>query len=176
MPRTSKAIDCECRPAGCCPGDVNLDGAVQLPRRQTRLEVLRQQNALQQQQFAVQSAVQQTNLLVQNAYQRIGQQYGSPSTAAFQSQMYALQIALQQTSGVLQATARSNPALVQSLLRQQNTLQTALQQTISVLATVSSPGGQLQSPQLQMLSQEQHSLMGLLIPPPAPLPRRTTHR
>ena len=50
----------------------------QSARRQSRLVALQQQNALQQQQNAVQTAVQQTTILLQGAYQ----QNGVPRTVA----------------------------------------------------------------------------------------------
>ena len=133
----------------------------QPPNRQTRLEALRQQNALQQQQAAVQSAAQQTTLLVQSVNQSVGQQSGAMPTISFQSQVSALQIALQQTNTLLQSSSRSNSGLVQMALQQRNTLQSALQQTMSIMGT-SSSGTQLNAAQLQMLAQEQNSLTQLL--------------
>ena len=115
----------------------------QSPRRQTRLEVLTQQNAVQQQQSAMQTAVQQTTVLVQTAYQSFRQQSGVSIVGALQAQQNALQLALQQTTALLQKDSRSNSALAQTALRQQNALQTALQQSLAVQATLSFQGGQL---------------------------------
>jgi hypothetical protein len=141
----------------------------QTPHRQTRLEVLRQQNALIQQQTAVQTAVQQTTVLVQSANQSVRLQTGAPPTVSFQAQANALQIASQQTTFLLQTTRPTSP-LAQWALQQQNILQTALQQTIAVQATTSS-GTQLTPSQLQLLAQEQNSLTQLLTTQQRPVQR-----
>jgi hypothetical protein len=148
----------------------------QTPHRQTHLAALRQQNAFQQQQSAVQSAVQQTTLLVQNANQNAVAQSGAPPAIYFQSLENTLQIALQQTSALQQTASRSNTALNHLALRQQNTLQTALQQTIAVETALSSPGSQLNSSQLQLLSQVQNSLTELFATQPRSLQRRNSGR
>ena len=100
----------------------------QYPIRQRWLVALQQQNALQQQQNAVQAAVQQTTVLLQNAYQRVElpQPLAVTSLIDFQQQQSALQIALLQTSVLLQASYGRNPTLSETALREQNTLQTAL--------------------------------------------------
>src|SRR5206468_2940189 len=59
-------------------------------------------------------------------------------------------------------------------LRQLSTLQTVQQQTTALQSALKS--GQLTASQLQALSQEQSSLMGLLTSPPPPLPSRTSRR
>jgi len=157
----------------------------QRPRRQTRLTALQLQNAVQQQQNAVQGAVQLTTALVQSAYHRQGltpqqggalQLVGTPVQYTFQQQVYALQTAIQQTSALLQVNFRQNSALSATALRQLNTLQTALQQTIAIQGLLATQNGQFTAVQLQMLSQEQASLLGLLTSPPAPLPSGTSRR
>ncbi len=148
----------------------------QTPHRQTRLNALRQQNAFQQQQSAVQAAVQQTTLLVQNANQNAVAQNGAPPAIFFQSLENTLQIALQQTTALQQTATRSNTALTQLALRQQNTLQTAMQQTLAVESALSPPGAQLNSSQLQLLSQVQNSLTELFATQPRSLQRRNAGR
>jgi hypothetical protein len=61
------------------------------PRRPARLAALQQQNALQQQQNAVQTAVQQTTLALQSANQQSGvaQQVAVPNLIDFQLQQNA---------------------------------------------------------------------------------------
>ena len=142
------------------------------------LIALQQQNALQQQQNAVQTALQQTTSLLQSAYQQTGlpQQVGTPNPLNFQQQQNAWQIALQQTTALLQASFRQNSALSQTALRQLNTLQTALQQTMTLQSALPLQNGQLTAFQLQTLSQEQTSLMGLLTSQPPSLSRRTSRR
>jgi hypothetical protein len=147
----------------------------QTPHSQSRLNALRQQNAFQQQQSAVQAAVQQTTLLVQNANQSIAQN-GAPPAIYFQSLENNLQIALQQTAALQQAATRTNTALTQFALRQQNTLQTALQQTIAVGTSLSGSGIQLDSSQLQLLSQVQNSLTELFATQPHSLRQRSPGR
>jgi hypothetical protein len=148
----------------------------QAPRRQQRLYVLQQFNALQQQQNAVQTALQQTTSLLQAASRQNGvpQQAAVPRGINFQQQQNALQIAIQQTNALLQASYRRNDALNETALRQLNTLQTALQQTIALQSAVP-VNGQLSAVQLQLLSQEQTSLLGLLTSQ-SPPPSKTSHR
>jgi hypothetical protein len=149
---------------------------------QQRLSSLQQQNALQQQQSAVQAALQQTNSLLQTAFQsnRVLQLGGTPLPLNYQQQAIALQIALQQTNALLQASFRQNSALSQTALRQQNTLQTALQQTLALQGLMPVQNGQLvpflPAFQVQTLTQEQNSLMGLLTSQPPPLTRRMSRR
>jgi hypothetical protein len=156
------------------------------PRRQPRLAALQRQNALHQQQNAVQTAVQQTTALLQSASQRggvsgqdpggVSGQVVTPNRINLQQQETALQIALQQTTALLQGSFRQNSALSQTALRQLNTLQTALQQTTAVRNALATQNGQLTLFQLQTLYQEQASLMGLLTSQPPPLPSRTSGR
>jgi len=150
--------------------------SAQPPRQQSRLTTLKQLNALQQQQLAVQAAVQQTISLVQKAYRNAGQNYrngGETNTRIlfdFQAQIMALEIALQQTSSLLQSS-RSNSSLAQTALGQLTTLQLALQQSLSVQGALGAQSNALAVQQLQTLFQEQSSLSGLLTSPP-PLPHR----
>jgi hypothetical protein len=154
-------------------------------RRQQRLGRLQQQNALLQQQIAVQTAVQQTTAVVQSA-NLTSPEAKSPYRINLQQQETALQIAIQETTALLQASYRQNNALSQLALRQLNTLQGALQQTISLQGALQqttssqesppSQGGMLTPYQLQLLSQEQTSLMGLLTSQPPPTPGRTSRR
>jgi hypothetical protein len=156
------------------------------PRSQARLIALQQQNALLQQQTAVQYALQQTNALVQSAYQQgdanqpgpngASQQIAVPSQINFQQQEVALQIALQQTTALLQVSFRQNSALSQTALRQINILQAGLQQTIAMRSTLSAANGQLSVFQQQTLSQEQASLLGLLSSQQPPISRRAARR
>ncbi len=122
----------------------------QYPIRQRWLVALQQQNALQQQQNAVQAAVQQTTVLLQNAYQRVElpQPLAVTSLIDFQQQQSALQIALLQTSVLLQASYGRNPTLSETALREQNTLQTALQQTVGLQGALLAQNGQLTAIQL----------------------------
>ncbi len=155
-------------------------------RSQARLAALQQQNALQQQQTAVQTALQQTTSLLQTANQQTDatqpgaggatQQAGTPIQINLQQQVVSLQIALQQTTALLQVSFRQNSALSQSALRQINTLQNALQQTIAMQSTLSGANGQLTFFQQQTLSQEQTSLLGLLSSQAPPAPRRASRR
>lgn len=139
--------------------------------RQTRLAALRQQNAFQQQQSAVQAAVQQTTILLQNANQSFSQQNTAPPATTFQAQLNALQIALQHTTALQQSAFRSNSALAQMAVQQQSTLQTVLQQTINIQQSLSYPGSQLNAFQLQLLSQAQNSLTELITTPPRTVQR-----
>jgi hypothetical protein len=152
--------------------------AAQSRIRQQRLAVLQQQNALQQQQNAVQAAVQQTNALLLSGNQQsvLPLPVVTTNLMDFQQQQNALQIALQQTTALLQASyQRSNP-LTEFALRQQNALQVALQQTITLQGALSAQNGQLTPAQLQLLSQEQTSLTGLLTSPSPTVQRRATGR
>jgi hypothetical protein len=144
----------------------------QASRRPSVLSVLQQQNALQQQQNAVQTAAQQTTALVQAAYQ------GNAAQIAiyFQQQQNALQIALQQATGLLQTSYRQNGALSKTALGQLNTLQTAQQQSLTLQNTLLSQGGLLTQPQLQILLQEQNALLGLLAVQPLSPQRRPSDR
>jgi hypothetical protein len=139
---------------------------------------LQQQNALLQQQNAVQAAVQQTTALVQAASQlNEGVQSGVvPNLIGLQQQQSALEIALQKTSVLLQAGYRNNPALSALALRQQNTLQTAIQQTIALEGALPTPNSRPNAYQLQTLAQEQNSLMGLLTTQAPPLSGRRVQR
>ncbi len=143
--------------------------------RQTRLQILQQQNAFQQQQSAVQTALQQTTILVQSLNQNVVQQPAAPPPISFQSQVNTLQLALQQTTALQQTATRSNTALAQLASRQQNVLQTVLQQTLAVQGT-SSQGTQLSASQVQLLTQEQNSLTELLTTLPRPLQQRKSGR
>jgi hypothetical protein len=162
------------------PAPVLSAGAAhaQPPAGQSRLSALRQQNALQQQQSAVQTAVQQTNVLLQSAAQMNGvlQQVSTPNPVNLQQQESALQVALQRTTALLQASFRQNSALSQTALRQLNTLQAVQQQTAGLQRALSVPGGQLTPSQLQALVQEQSSLMGLLTSQPPLLPSRMSRK
>ena len=157
----------------------------QSTRRQQRLADLQQQNALQAQQNAVQTAVQQTTALLQAANggsPRVGmlngvlQQGGTPNPINLQQQQNALQIAVQQTTALMQVSFGQNSALSQTALSQLNVLQTALQQTQTLQGALSMQHGQLTAVQLQMLSQEQANLMGLLATQAPPSPSRTSHK
>ena len=142
---------------------------------------LQQQNALLQQQNAVQTAVQQATAVLQGtavlqSANLASQQAKLPNRINLQQQQTALQIAIQETMALLQASYRQNnsrepvgPAAVEHLAG-------ALQQTISLQESLPSQGGKLTTYQLQLLSQEQTSLMGLLTPQPPPLPGRTSRR
>jgi hypothetical protein len=140
--------------------------------RQSRLSALQQQNALLQQQNAVQTAAQQTAALVQTA----SVQSGAPNVINFQQQQAALEIALQQTNALLQTSFRQNSGLSQTALRQSNVLQGVLQQTLVLRSALTMQTGTLTVAQLQTLSQEQSSLMGLLTSQPPPLPRKTSRK
>jgi hypothetical protein len=146
--------------------------------RQSRLAGLRQQNALLQQQSALQNAVAQTNSLLQYAAPTSGQQGGTNGAAliTFQLQQSALQNALQRTNALLQASFRQNSPLSETALRQLNALQSALQQTTALQYALPAQGGQLTPLQFQTLSQQQAGLLGLLTSQPAPLPRTTSRR
>jgi hypothetical protein len=146
------------------------EAQAQSPPRQSRLAMLRQQNALQQQRNAVQYAQQQTTAI----YQTASLQGASPNAFSLAQQQSALQIALQQTTALLQASYRQNTALSHSALGELNTLQTVLQQTISLQNSLPMQSGQLTSTQLQALSQEQASLAGLLATPASPIPARSS--
>jgi hypothetical protein len=125
----------------------------QSTRRNRRLSVLQQQNALLQQQNAVLTAVQQTNALVQSASQQNSAPPQGPvaNLLAFQQQQSALAIALQQTNALLQVSYRQNSALSETALRQLNTLQTAQQQTINLQGALLAQNGQLTPYQLTQL-------------------------
>ena len=110
----------------------------QAPGRQSLLSSLQQQNALQQQQNAVQTAVLQTTALVQTA----NRQNAAPNPLNFQQQQNALQMAQQQTTALLQTSYRQNSALSQTALGQLNTLQNALQQSITVQDALVRQNGQ----------------------------------
>jgi multidrug efflux pump subunit AcrA (membrane-fusion protein) len=146
-------------------------------RRPSRLSALQQQVALQQQQNAVQTAVQQTTFLLQSASQQNGmpQQADLPILINFQLQQSALQIALQQTTALQQASYGRDSSQGQTALRSLNALQTALQQTIALEGALPAQNGQLTPFQLQTLSQEQISLMGLLTSPPS-VPRSMSRK
>jgi hypothetical protein len=150
----------------------------QTSRRPSRLSAVQQQNAQQQQQSAVQSALQQTSALLQSAAQLSSstQQVSAPSPINLQQQQAALQIALQQTTALLQVGLRQNSSLSQSALRQLNTLQGVWQQTLALQGTLSMQVGQLTTAQVQTLSQEQSSLMGLLTSQPPTLPSRMSRK
>ncbi len=146
---------------------------------------MQQQNALQQQQNAVQTAAQETNLLLQFANRRLVQVNPLDSMALttlpsatnlirFQLQATALQNAIQQTMALQQASFTQNSALSNAALRQLGTLQNALQQTMALQNVLPVQNGQLTPFQLQLLSQEQSSMLGLLTAPPPPLPGRKT--
>jgi hypothetical protein len=151
-------------------------GSAQQPRNQPRLTTLKQLNALQQQQLAVQAAAQQTTSLVQKAYRNVGENYRNASLANtrifydFQAQIISVEIALQQTSALMQSS-RSNRSLAQTAVGQLTTLQLALQQSLSVQGAMSAQSNALSAQQLQTLFQEQSSLSGLLTSPPL-LPNR----
>lgn len=141
--------------------------SAQSSRLQQRLASLQQQNALQQQQNAVQTALQQTTTLLQSAAY---QQNGVPQLN-FQPQQTALQMAIQQTNNLLQASFRRNSSLSQLALQQLNTLQTVNQQSIYLQSSILLPNGQLSTYQMQVLTQEQNSLTGLLTSQAPPAPR-----
>jgi hypothetical protein len=144
------------------------DAPAQSNRRNRRLSVLQQQNALLQQQTAVLSAVQQTTALVQSAQQNnVSPQGPVPNLLAFQQQQSSLAVALQQTNALLQVSYRQNNALAQTALRQLNTLQTAQQQTINLQRALLAQNGQLTPLELQTLFQEQSLLTQLLTAQPA---------
>ena len=168
-------------------------GSGQPPRHQQRLGSLQQLNALLQQQNAVQAAVQQATAVLQAAAGLQGTdvqqaQAGLPSANLaspqakatyginLQQQQTALQIAVQETTALLEASYRRNNAAGQLALRQLNTLQSALQQTVSLQDSLPPQGGQLTTYQVQLVSQVQSSLMGLLTPQPPPMPGRTARR
>jgi hypothetical protein len=134
---------------------------------QQRLATLQQQNALQQQQNAVQTALQQTTSLLQS---------GRPNLPNLQQQENALQIAIQQTNNLLQASFRYNSILSQMALQQLNTLQTVQQQSVTLQGQWPLATAQLTPFQLQILWQEQNSLLGLLTAQLPPTPRRTPRR
>ena len=141
----------------------------QPPRHQRRLVALQQQNAFLQQQNAVQVAVQQATAALQAA-NSASQQAGTPNTIILQQQQTVLQIAIQQTTALLQSSYRQNSGLGQLALRELNTLQGALQQTVSLQDALPSQGGKLTTYQVQLLSQVQTGLLGLLtsqLPPPS---------
>jgi hypothetical protein len=140
-------------------------GQAQPPRRQSRLAIVQQQNALHLQRNAVQTAVQQTTALVQVA----SQQRANLSVFNFQQPVTSLQIAIQQTNALLQTSLRQSSGLAQTTLRQLNTLQTALQQLLNVQNTLPPQGTQLTPLQLGTLSQTQAMLMVLLTARPPPL-------
>jgi hypothetical protein len=158
----------------------------QRPRPPRPLAVLQQQTAFQQQQTAVQTAIQQTTFVLQSAYhqnstRQQGQndasaQTGTPYLVNLQLQQNALQIALQQTTALLQASFRQNSALSQTALQQLNVLQNAQQQTTAVQSALAMQNGQWTVFQLQTMSQEQASLMGLLSSQPPALSSRTSRR
>ena len=154
-------------------------------RRQQRLAALQRQNALLAQQSAVQTAVQQTSTLLQAANSgtpQVGllngvvQQAGAPNPINFLQQQNALQIAIQQTTAVMQVSFGQNSALSQTALSQLNVLQTALQQTQTLQGALSMQHGQLTAFQMNLLSQEQTSLMGLLATQAPPPPSRTSRK
>ena len=157
----------------------------QSARRPSRLPYLQQQNALLQQQVAVQSAVQQTIALLESA-KAAGPQVGlttgvPPKVSALtpinlQQQQIALQIAVQQTTALLQVSFRQNSALSQLALQQLNTLQTALQQTMTLQGALPTDTGQLTPFQMRVLYQEQGSLQGLLSSLPPAVPRKLSPR
>jgi hypothetical protein len=146
----------------------------QPPKRHQRLTNLQQQNALFQQQNAVQMAVQQTTSTLQST-NLSPTQTGMPNPITLQQQQIALQIAIQQTTALLQASYRQNNALSQMALGQLNTLQGVQQQTASLQNALPTQGGKLTGLQLQQLSQEQTSLLGLLTSQLPPLPGKS-HR
>jgi hypothetical protein len=157
----------------------------QSTRRHQRLADLQQQNALQAQQNAVQTAVQQTTAVLQavnGGPPQVGmlggvlQQGGTPNPINLQQQQNALQIAVQQTMALMQVSFGRDSALSQAALRQLNALQTALQQTQSLQSALSTQNGQLTAFQLNLLSQEQTNLMGLLTSQPPPLAGRMSRR
>jgi hypothetical protein len=150
----------------------------QSSRRNRRLPLLQQQNALLQQQNAVLTAVQQTNALVQSVSQQnnVSPQGPVANLLAFQQQQSALAIALQQTNALLQVSYRQNSALSETALRQLNTLQTAQQQTMNLQGALLAQNGQLTPYQLQMLAQEQNLLTQLLTSQPPPSSRSAARR
>jgi hypothetical protein len=159
--------------------------AAQSVRRPQRLSVLQQQNALQAQQNAVLTAVQQTSALLQAAGGAAPQggvvngtvvPSGTPNPINFQQQGNALQIAVQQTTALMQVSFSQNSALSQTALRQLNVLQGALQQTQTLQGALSTQNGQLTAVQLQLLSQEQTNLMGLLATQAPPAPSRSSRK
>src|SRR5262249_46503519 len=133
----------------------------QPPRRPSRLATLQRQNALQQQQNAMQTALQQTTALLQVANQQyaasqqllsgmsavtqseLSQQLGPPNMINFQLQQSGLQVAMQQTTALLQASFQRNGALGQTALRQMNTLQLVSQDTATLQTSLSLQNGQL---------------------------------
>lgn len=145
---------------------------------QQRLSALRQQNAYQQQQMAVQLAVQQTNVLVQQALRHgeVPQPSGFYRPLNFQQQASALQMALQQTMALQQATLQSNSRPTQGALLQINAVQTSLQLTSTLQTAAQIQNGQLTPAQVQTLFREQTSLMGLLVSPPPQIPRTAQGR
>ena len=91
-------------------------------------------------------------------------------------QQNALQIAVQQTTALMQVSFGQNSALSQTALSQLNVLQTALQQTQTLQGALSMQHGQLTAFQMNLLSQEQTSLMGLLATQAPPPPSRTSRK
>jgi hypothetical protein len=142
----------------------------QAARFSQRLLALQQQNALQQQQSAVQNAAQQTAILVQAAPQQNGMTLQSIN---FQQQQVALRIAIQQTLALLQTGQQGNAALSRTALGQLNTLQLVLQQSIILQNALQIQSNQLTPEQLLVLSQEQRTLSSLLTPQPVLLPNKT---
>jgi hypothetical protein len=143
---------------------------VQATRFSQRLVALQQQNALQQQQSAVQNAVQQTAILVQAAPQQNGMTLQSIN---FQQQQVALRIAIQQTLALLQTGQQGNAALSRTALGQLNTLQLVLQQSIILQSALPMQSNHLTPEQMLVLSQEQRTLSNLLTTQPVPLPNKT---
>jgi hypothetical protein len=142
----------------------------QATRFSQRLLALQQQNALQQQQGAVQNAVQQTAILVQAAPQQNGMTLQSIN---FQQQQVALRIAIQQTLALLQTGQQGNAAISRTALGQLNTLQLVLQQSIILQNALQMQSNQLTPEQMLVLSQEQRTLSSLLTTQPVPLPNKT---
>src|SRR5438477_344899 len=103
-----------------------------------RLLTVQQQNALQQQQSAVQNATQQTAILAQAAYRQnsLSSLVTKRTALNFQQQQIALQTAIQQTSALLQTSQGRNPALSRTALGQLNTLQAVLQQSNALQAAL----------------------------------------
>jgi hypothetical protein len=130
---------------------------------------LQQQNALNQQQNAVQTALQQTTALLQ-----VGRQAGpAPYPIYFLKQQSALDVALQQTIALKQVTQGQNNTLHQLSVQQQFALQNVQQQAMGLQNSLSVQRTPLTPSQRQTLLQEQNSLFSLLNAAPLSVPRST---
>jgi hypothetical protein len=158
--------------AVCVMGLAALPLLAQTPvtRFSQRLVALQQQNALQQQQSAVQNAAQQTAILVQAAPQQNGM---TLQNINFQQQQVALRIAIQQTLALMQTGQQGNAALSRTALGQLNTLQLVLQQSIILQNAMQTQSNQLTPDQLLVLSQQQRTLSSLFTTQPVLLPNKT---